>query len=295
MTSRICSKAIAVAKLARAHFSTLMYGVVPSKVKGPGFEYVDLREYSPGDDIRFIDWRASARMLKPDGDYRLMVKEYLLERMVNVVMILDYTESMDYGDKIETAIYSLTGLLSIAHSVRDVVDLVIVRGDKPVVRYGLDPIDAINLALNVICKSDPGGRLDLIKLSGFIENFRNREAFFLITDYAHYPVELEVLTSKINALNSILGVVLITTPLENRLPGIGGYHLFVDVENPGKTIDMNIVEYYKLVEKHMRTIKAILMKLNTGYVDVNGMDHARIKKLHFIKLYSLTRMRRRLF
>ncbi|OYT40967.1 MAG: DUF58 domain-containing protein [Desulfurococcales archaeon ex4484_58] len=295
MVSRICSKAVLASKIARAHFSSLMYGVIPSKIKGPGFEYVDLREYSPGDDIRFIDWRASARMLKPDGDYRLMVKEHLLERLVNNIFVLDYSESMDYGDKIETAIYVLSGLLSIAHSVGDVIDLLILHGEKIYIKQGMDPIDAINFALNTICKTDPRGRIDLMKLSGYIKNFRNRESLFLVTDYAHYPVEFEVLASTVHSLNMIMGVVLVTTPIEVKPPGIGGYHLFIDAETPSKSIDLDIHTYYKLVNSYMNRVEAMLMKLNIDYVSVNGLDEAKYKKIRFVKLYSLTRIRRRLY
>lgn len=293
MNKRLCEKAIAVSKLAQAHFSTLMYGVVPSRVKGPGFEYTDLRDYSLGDDFRFIDWRASARMIKPDGDYRLMVKEYLLERMVNIVAILDYTSSMNYGDKVETAIYCLTGLLSIAHSLGDIVDLVIVKGSKPVIEYALDPIDAINTALNNICISEPSGDIDLTKLSGLLDKLKNRESIFLITDYSHYPIELDVFITRVNALNTGFGAVLVTTPYEIKPPGVGGYFVFIDTEKPGKVIDMSIREYYSEVSKHINRVKSILFKKRVDYIEVNGLKQAKIKKLHLLKLYSITRLRRR--
>lgn len=295
MVNRICEKAIAVSKLARAHFSSLSYGVVPSKIKGPGFEYVDLREYSPGDDIRFIDWRASARMVKAEGDYRIMVKEFLLERMVNVVMILDYTSSMDYGDKIETAIYALTGLLSIAHSVGDIVDLLIIKGEKPVIKYGLEPLDAINLALNTICRSEPRGKLDLTKISGYIEKLRNREAFFIITDYAHYPIEFEALATRISALKTVLGTVLIATPIEVKKPGFNGFYEFIDIEYPVKKYNIELSKYYEKVKKHINKIKAVLLKMNIDYVEIIGLEQARVRKLKLIKLYSLTRLRKRVF
>lgn len=293
MSSRKCEKAIAVSKLARAHFSTLMYGVVPSRVKGPGFEYTDLRDYSPGDDPRFVDWRASARMLKPDGDYRLMVKEFLLERMVNVVAILDYTSSMNYGDKVETSIYCLTGLLSVAHSLGDVVDLVVVKGLKPVVEYALDPIDAINVALNNICSSDPSGDLDLTKLAGLLSKMKNRESIFLITDYGHYPIELEVFISRVSAMNAGLGVVLVTTPIEIKQPGVGGYYLFIDVERPSKLVNLNIRDYYREVNKQVNRVRSLLARKRVEYVEMNGLQRAKLKKLHLLKLYSITRVRRR--
>ncbi|MEM0380708.1 MAG: DUF58 domain-containing protein [Desulfurococcaceae archaeon] len=293
MNKRICEKAVAVSKLARAHFSSLMYGVVPSRVKGPGFEYIDLRDYSIGDDLRYIDWRASARMIKPDGDYRLMVKEFLLERMVNIVIILDYTSSMNYGDKIETSIYCLTGLLSIAHSLGDVVDLVIMKGSKPYLEYALDPLDAINIALNNICSSDPSGDHDLTKLTGLLDKLKNRESVFLITDYCHYPIELDVLLTRLSVLNTGFGAVFITTDFELKPPSVGGYFVFIDTEKPGRVIDMNIRDYYREVSKHVYRVKSILDRKRVDYIEVNGLNQAKIKKLHLLRLYTITRIRRR--
>ncbi len=42
-----------------------------SRLKGTGFEFNQLREYSQGDDIRFIDWKASARSDK------MLVRQYI--------------------------------------------------------------------------------------------------------------------------------------------------------------------------------------------------------------------------
>ena len=45
-------------------------GIVPSEDKGIGLEYAETREYRPGDPLRLIDWKATARLSK------LMVKEF---------------------------------------------------------------------------------------------------------------------------------------------------------------------------------------------------------------------------
>jgi len=48
-------------------------GDIPTRFKGPGTEYADTREYTPGDSLHYIDWKATARYGK------LMVKEFFLE------------------------------------------------------------------------------------------------------------------------------------------------------------------------------------------------------------------------
>ena len=49
-------------------------GLFHGKRRGQGVEYAETREYVPGDPLKFIDWKATARLSK------LMVKEFLEER-----------------------------------------------------------------------------------------------------------------------------------------------------------------------------------------------------------------------
>ena len=58
-----------------------------SALKGTGFEFDQIREYQQGDDIRFIDWNASARMDK------LLVKQYIEERSRVVLLAVDMSAS----------------------------------------------------------------------------------------------------------------------------------------------------------------------------------------------------------
>lgn len=59
--------------------------------KGSGFEFDQIREYQLGDDIRFIDWNASARM---DS---FLVKQYIEERSQVVLLVVDVSGSCDLG------------------------------------------------------------------------------------------------------------------------------------------------------------------------------------------------------
>src|SRR5262249_61814144 len=50
----------------RKIIDTTFVGEYRSTFKGTGMEFVDVREYLPGDDIRSIDWKVTARMGRPD-------------------------------------------------------------------------------------------------------------------------------------------------------------------------------------------------------------------------------------
>src|SRR3954451_1604464 len=64
-------------------YRTLFYGY--------GVDFADLREYQPGDDVRYIDWNVTARM---DSPY---VRQYAEDREITAWFLLDLSPSMDFG------------------------------------------------------------------------------------------------------------------------------------------------------------------------------------------------------
>lgn len=64
-----------------------------STFRGQGMELHDVRPYQPGDDIRHIDWRATARSGKPSS------KVFIEERARNLVLIIDRRAPMLFGTR----------------------------------------------------------------------------------------------------------------------------------------------------------------------------------------------------
>lgn len=58
-------------------------------IRGQGTEFDSLREYVRGDDVRSIDWRATARRIDPAGGQKLVVRTWRPERDRRVVVIID--------------------------------------------------------------------------------------------------------------------------------------------------------------------------------------------------------------
>ena len=82
-------------------------GEAPRVARGDGDEFFALREYMPGDDVRKINWRASARM------NTLIVKELEPDTSRYAVLILDnrtYGELEDYDDRFEQAVEIIASL-----------------------------------------------------------------------------------------------------------------------------------------------------------------------------------------
>ena len=69
----------------------LLQGEYRTLFRGHGLDLADIREYEPGDDVRYIDWNVSARMDTP------FVRQYLEDREVTAHFLLDLSPSVDFG------------------------------------------------------------------------------------------------------------------------------------------------------------------------------------------------------
>lgn len=69
--------------------SQILDGSYRSLYKGRSMNFDELREYVPGDDIKDIDWKASAR-----NHAKLLVKQYVAEKKHNIMLVLDTNKRM---------------------------------------------------------------------------------------------------------------------------------------------------------------------------------------------------------
>ena len=66
-------------------------GAWHSVYKGRGIEFSEVREYTPDDDVRDIDWNVTARMGTP------YIKKYVEERELTVILAVDASASLSFG------------------------------------------------------------------------------------------------------------------------------------------------------------------------------------------------------
>jgi uncharacterized protein (DUF58 family) len=76
----------------RKVFLGRMKGERRSKRRGQSVEFADYRDYSPGDDLRFLDWNIFGRL------ERLFIKLFMEEEDLSVYIFLDTSESMRFGE-----------------------------------------------------------------------------------------------------------------------------------------------------------------------------------------------------
>jgi uncharacterized protein (DUF58 family) len=86
-----------IKKIKKIHFksgrlvNSMMAGQYRSVFRGAGIEFEEVREYSPGDDVKSIDWKVSARLGKP------FVKRFREERELIVMLLVDLSASGRFG------------------------------------------------------------------------------------------------------------------------------------------------------------------------------------------------------
>lgn len=96
-------------------------GLNPSMLKGCSIDFADLREYSPGDDLRLLDWKAYART------DRFFVRQFEVERDASIFFLLDASPSMSFSSngisKFDYAKYLVAALAFIGSGHHDRVGL----------------------------------------------------------------------------------------------------------------------------------------------------------------------------
>jgi uncharacterized protein (DUF58 family) len=79
--------------LPRQPVHSILAGRHASRVRGRGLEFEELRPYLPGDDIRSMDWRSTARMGKP------YVRVYTEEKDRPALVVVDQRINMFFGTR----------------------------------------------------------------------------------------------------------------------------------------------------------------------------------------------------
>jgi uncharacterized protein (DUF58 family) len=90
-TSELLKKVRKIEIKTRGLSSQIFSGEYHSAFKGRGMAFSEVREYTPGDDVRTIDWNVTARFSTP------FVKVFEEERELSVVLLVDVSASGIFG------------------------------------------------------------------------------------------------------------------------------------------------------------------------------------------------------
>lgn len=196
----------------------ILAGEYESVFKGRGMEFDEVREYTPGDDIRTIDWNVTARMGHP------YVKRYVEERELTVIFLVDLSASGAFGsvDKLKNEIAAeFCSLLSFsAVKNNDKVGLILFTDE--VEKY-IPPKKGTTHVLRVIREllsfRATASNTDITKaLDFFGKVVTKRAVVFLVSDFQAegYERSLRIVSKKHDLI-----AVPIVDPREIKLPNVG--------------------------------------------------------------------------
>lgn len=218
--------------LLQGDYRTLFYGY--------GVDFADLREYQPGDDIRYIDWNVTARMDMP------YIRQYVEDREITAWFLLDLSPSMDFGmvdnhkrtvliDFVATMAHLLTrhgnrvGALLYGDRVGRTIPA---RGGR------IHVLRLVNdLLKQPLLSKSPATNLGELLKAG-LNTVKRRSLVFVISDFISEPgweVSLNLLAQRHEVL-----AIRLWDPREKELPDIGlvmiedaetGEQLYVDTHD----------------------------------------------------------------
>lgn len=156
-----------------------------SHFRGTAVEFADYREYSPGDDIRLVDWKVFART---DRHY---VRLYDAERNLLTYLVVDKSGSMEFGGAVQTTVSKLEHASRLAAALGY---LVVREGDE----VGLSLADTalhthlppsaswahLNRILDSLGRAQPEGQTDLAScLEQVFARIKRRGVLVVFSDF----------------------------------------------------------------------------------------------------------------
>jgi uncharacterized protein (DUF58 family) len=203
---------------ARKMTGGLISGAYHSAFKGRGIEFLDVREYVPGDDTRTIDWNVTARAGHP------FVKRYAEERDETVMLLVDGSLSMRFGSgymsKNDTAMEIFAILASAAVQNHDHTGLILFSNEVDVyVPPACSAMHLLRMIREALAYRPREGGTDIARALEFLGRVRRRRSLaFLISDFLGRGFEKPL---RGQAKHHDLIAVPIHDPRESQLPDCG--------------------------------------------------------------------------
>lgn len=203
-------------------------GLNRSPYHGFSVEFTEYRQYTQGDDPRYLDWRLYART---DRDY---IKRFEDETNLRCQLLLDVSKSMAFGSgAMNKSDYARTLAATLAYFLtlqRDAVGLATFSADLEEfipTRYRAGHLRRILVTLE---KSPQGASTLLAKpLEQLAERLVRRGMLVLISDLLAPLETLEVSLGSLAARGQEVLVLQVVDPAEETLE-LGGPELFEDLE-----------------------------------------------------------------
>jgi uncharacterized protein (DUF58 family) len=214
--------------LPRQPVQSLLAGRRASRLRGRGLDFEEIRRYIPGDDIRTMDWRVTARTQKPH------TRVYTEEKDRPVLLVVDQRLSMFFGSQVamksviaaKVAALGAWRTLSIGDRVgalvfndSDIREILPHRSRQQVMRI-LETVLEMNHALRVDGDIQPDPTMLSRVLIKALHLAKHDYFVGIISDFSGANEETRNVVTRLAAHNDVVAF-FIYDPLEADLPAAG--------------------------------------------------------------------------
>jgi len=261
--------------------------------KGGGFEFEKITHYDLGEDPRWINWKATARI----GGQRILKNTYIEERELQLVLVVDFSRSMDFGSERGSKRRLVAEIgATLAHSAWRKGDPIGLIGYTTEVEIYLAPQrrESYNFLIpqNILAFRPRHGSQG--KVSTVFENLPTKRALvFWLSDFLEDPAETEKALNVMYPRHDIVPLVIRDTR-ERTLPWYRGGLRLRDLETGVERVvwftRKNRKVFQEEGKKREEALTHLFKRFNLDHLWVNPRTDYL---LEITKLFLSRRRRRR--
>ena len=243
-----------------------------SKFKGRGMDFAEVRAYCPGDDVRYMDWRVTARTGTPH------IKVYQEERERPVYFVVDYTPSMHFGTrKTYKAVMAANVLAHLAFAAiykKDRVGGVLFSGESHIeIKPSHSEGDVIHFLKHLA--NEEYLQQNQSQSDAFVQTLKrvNRLArpgsmVYILSDFSNFSAALKEEISQLKRSREVYNLFFYD-PIEKQMPQKGSYtfsdgqhRMRINLHKPSA-----INKYESIFLERMAWLKTLFVQQGVSYID----------------------------
>jgi len=243
---------------------TVVDGFVAGLHRSPDFgfsqEFAEYRAYTPGDDLRHVDWNLFART------ERAYLKRYRGDTNSHLTILLDASNSMDYTasparpSKMDYARFAAASLCYLAiHNQRDAAGLIVFDDEvrnyiRPSTRQG-----QLHRLLAGLEQAEPRARTDFTKPLLHFQNLLHRRGIVIMfSDFYEDPASIVSTIEPLRYHGNEVVLFHVLDPKEIR-PELHGPAILVDLETDQRLEvipEYTRTEYSRKIDDHIEQLRS---------------------------------------
>lgn len=240
-----------------------------SKEVGSGIEFADRREYTPGDDLRYFDWKALGRM------DRSLVRLFLEEKDLKVNIIIDSSGSMKIGSPSKLHCALRIGAI-LSYIVIDNLDRVSIAVFSEGISNYLPPARGkarISKILAMFEEITAGGQTDFGRLAREIAAREKKRGVCVIISDLLTRKGLKSCIDMLTYQGGELNIIQILATEDENPSNMGEYELH-DVET-GESLKITITpsvmaEYKRVLKEEVKEVESYALKKGATIIKFNN-------------------------